>query len=93
MQTVSARHANSVFMQGCRASMLFRFDLSSRKPPVARLRWQTSFSPQHDSLIVVLVLVLHIREQFHIENADCSGSRESDYPQLNTQKNHAFSEV
>ena len=30
-------------------------------------------------------------EQFHMENGDCSGSRESDYPQPNTRKNHAFS--
>ncbi len=32
-------------------------------------------------------------EQFHIENVDCSGSRESDYPQPNTRKNRAFSVV
>ena len=32
-------------------------------------------------------------EQFHIENVDRSGSRESDYPQPNTRKNHAFSVV
>ena len=34
-----------------------------------------------------------VLEQFHIENVDCSGSRESDYPQPNTRKNHAFSVV
>ena len=32
-------------------------------------------------------------EQSHIENMDCSGSRESDYLQPNTRKNHAFSVV
>ena len=32
-------------------------------------------------------------EQFHMENVDCSGRRESDYPQPNIRKNHAFSVV
>ena len=32
-------------------------------------------------------------EQFHIENVDCPGSRESDYPQPKTRKKHAFSVV
>ena len=39
-----------------------------------------------------LSLPLKIK-QSHIENVDCSGSRESDYPQPNTRKNHAFSVV
>ena len=41
----------------------------------------------------VAVLNRAFLEQFHIENVDCSGSRESDYPQPNTRKNHAFSVV
>lgn len=31
-------------------------------------------------------------EQFRIENVDCSGRRESGYPQPNTRENHAFSD-
>ena len=42
---------------------------------------------------IVRSFSLNILEQFHIENVDCSGSRESDYPQPNTRKNHAFSVV